>query len=53
MARSPVQRAVGGGSGEAAFVIQFILVWLGVWIVADGPMRVPFIRWRFDGGRLV
>jgi hypothetical protein len=37
----------------AAFVIDFALVWLAVWLVANGPMRVPFIRWRFHGGRLV
>jgi len=37
----------------AAFLIQFIRVWLAVWVVANGPMRVPFIRWRFHGGRLV
>ena len=43
---------VGQVSG-ADFLIQFILVWLGVWLVANGPMRVPFIRWRFHGGRLV
>jgi hypothetical protein len=43
---------VGKVSG-AAFLIQFVLVWLGVWLVANGPMRVPFIRWRFHGGRLV
>jgi hypothetical protein len=43
---------VGKVSG-AAFLIQFILVWLGVWLAANGPMRVPFIRWRFQGGRLV
>jgi hypothetical protein len=43
---------VGHVSG-AAFLIQFILVWLGVWLAANGPMRVPFIRWRFQGGRLV
>ena len=42
-----------GQVGGAAFLIQFILVWLGVWLVANGPMRVPFIRWRFHGGRLV
>ena len=42
-----------GHVGGAAFLIQFILVWLGVWLVANGPMRVPFIRWRFHGGRLV
>jgi hypothetical protein len=43
---------VGHVSG-VAFLIQFILVWLGVWLAANGPMRVPFIRWRFQGGRLV
>ena len=43
---------VGKVSG-ADFLIQFILVWLGVWLAANGPMRVPFIRWRFHGGRLV
>jgi len=36
-----------------AFAIDFLLVWLSVWLVANGPMRVPFIRWRFGGGRLV
>jgi hypothetical protein len=37
----------------AAFLIMFISVWLLVWLVANGPMRVPFLRWRFRGGRLV
>jgi hypothetical protein len=36
-----------------AFVIDFLAVWISVWLVANGPMRVPFIRWRFHGGRLV
>ncbi|TNY36057.1 hypothetical protein [Thermomonospora catenispora] len=37
----------------AAFWTHFLAVWLAVWLVANGPMRVPFIRWRFRGGRLV
>src|SRR5579862_8893856 len=41
-----------GHVGGAAFIIQFGLIWLAVWVVANGPMRVPFIRWRFNGGRL-
>jgi hypothetical protein len=48
--------AIPGISGTvptSAFVIDFALVWLAVWLVANGPMRVPFIRWRFHGGRLV
>lgn len=37
----------------AAFAIHFAVVWVIVWAVANGPMRVPFIRWRFRGGRLM
>jgi hypothetical protein len=44
---------IAGTVGGVAFLIQFILIWLGVWLVANGPMRVPFIRWRFHGGRLL
>jgi hypothetical protein len=36
----------------AAFVIHFTAVWLAVWTVANGPIRVPLLRWRFRGGRL-
>lgn len=36
-----------------AFAIHFLVVWVGVWLVANGPMRVPFIRWRFRGGRVM
>jgi hypothetical protein len=41
-----------GAVPTLAFVIHFLIVWLIVWMVANGPMRVPFIRWRFRGGRL-
>jgi hypothetical protein len=37
----------------SAYLIDFIVVWLCVWAVAQGPMRVPFIRWRFRGGKLI
>jgi hypothetical protein len=36
-----------------AFVILFLTTWILVWLIANGPMRVPFIHWRFRGGRLV
>jgi hypothetical protein len=36
-----------------AFVIDFLTVWILVWLVAIGPMRVPFVHWRFRGGRLM
>jgi hypothetical protein len=48
--------AIPGTAGPLpapAFWLDFLVVWLAVWLVANGPMRVPFIRWRFRGGRLV
>jgi hypothetical protein len=37
----------------AVFGVHFGVTWLCVWLVANGPMRVPFLRWRFHGGRLI
>ncbi len=36
-----------------AYAVHFASVWVAVWLVANGPLRVPFLRWRFRGGRLV
>jgi hypothetical protein len=41
------------GPDGASFVIHFATTWVLVWLFVNGPMRVPFIRWRFRGGRLV
>jgi hypothetical protein len=41
-----------GPVATAAFAIHFVAVWLAVWLAANGPMRVPLIRWRFRGGRI-
>ena len=35
------------------FLVQFLSTWLLVWLVAIGPMRVVFHRWRFQGGRFL
>jgi hypothetical protein len=37
----------------AAFLIDFLVIWICVWLWINGPMRVVNIRWRFHGGRLV
>lgn len=37
----------------ATFVAHFATTWLVVFLWLNGPMRVPFLRWRFRGGRLV
>ena len=47
---------VPGISGDVplgAFLLLFLTTWVIVWLVANGPMRVPFIHWRFRGGRLI
>ena len=36
-----------------AFTVHFVTTWLIVWLVANGPMRIWFVRWRFEGGRLL
>ncbi|MBW0119370.1 hypothetical protein [Pseudonocardia abyssalis] len=36
-----------------AFLVQFLSTWIIVWVVVNGPMRVPFVHWRFRGGRLI
>jgi hypothetical protein len=48
--------AVPGISGPvpfSAFLLQFVTTWLVVWLTVNGPMRVPFVHWRFRGGRIV
>jgi hypothetical protein len=44
---------LAGGVPLSAFLVQFATTWLLVWLVANGPMRVPFVHWRFQGGRLL
>lgn len=41
-----------GGVALNAFLPMFITVWLLVWAIANGPMQIFFIRWRYRGGRL-
>ena len=36
-----------------AVTVHFVSTWVVVWLAANGPMRVFFLRWRFDGGRLL
>jgi hypothetical protein len=35
------------------FLLHFTTVWLITWAFANGAMRVPFPRWRFQGGRIL
>lgn len=50
-------RAIGPhphpGASVATFLVDFILLWVFVWLAAIGPMRVLFHRWRFRGGQIL
>lgn len=35
------------------FLWHFATTWIVVWLVANGPLRVVLLRWRFRGGRVV
>ena len=35
------------------FVVHWTTTWLVATMFLTGPMRVPFVRWRFKGGRLI
>lgn len=37
----------------STFLVDFVTVWLVTWVWVNGPMRIPAIRWRFQGGRVV
>jgi hypothetical protein len=39
--------------GMGTFVLHFATTWLLIFLFLQGPMRVPFLRWRFRGGRIV
>jgi hypothetical protein len=48
--------AIPGIDGEvpfSTFVIDFMVIWIVIWLWVNGPMRVPLIRWRFFGGRII
>lgn len=42
-----------GGVPGVTFLVHFVTTWLVVFVFVNGPMRVPFLRWRFRGGRLI
>lgn len=44
---------IGPDVGFGSFLLHFLTVWIVVWLVVNGPMRIPFVRWRFLGGRLI
>ena len=39
--------------GVGTFALHFATTWLAIFLFLQGPMRVPFLRWRFRGGRIL
>ena len=35
----------------STFLSMFISLWLLVWAIANGPLQIFFLRWRYRGGR--
>jgi len=44
---------VGSGLTPLLFLIHYWLVWIGVFLGTQGPLRILFPRWRFRGGRIM
>lgn len=42
-----------GGVPTGAFLVHFVTTVLVTWLWVVGPHRMFFIRWRYQGGRLV
>ncbi len=42
-----------GGVPLPAFLIHFLTTWIVIFLFANGPLRVPALRHRYRGGRLV
>lgn len=50
--RAGVPIDVGTVDGTT-FLAMFIITWIVIWLVANGPLQIVFIRWRFRGGRFI
>ncbi len=45
--------ATGAPLGWPGFALDFGTTWLIIFAFVHGPIRVPFLRWRFRGGRVL
>jgi hypothetical protein len=51
--KADVVPGVSSDLAFSTFIVDFAVVWLTTFLFVNGPMRVPFLRWRHNGGRLV
>lgn len=43
----------GSDVSIAAFLIDFLVIWMTIFVFTNGPMRIFNVHWRFFGGRIV
>ncbi len=48
-----VALAILGAPVSFATVLHFGSLWVLIWVVANGPLRVVLPRWRYQGGRVL
>jgi hypothetical protein len=48
-----IVNALFGGVPFFMFWVHFTSTWVLIWLVANGPMRIFFLRWRYRGGRVL
>lgn len=41
---------VGTVPGDT-FLVHFVTLWLLIWAIANGPLQIVMLRWRYQGGR--
>jgi hypothetical protein len=51
--KADVVPGVSSDLAFSTFIVDFAVVWLTTFLFVNSPMRVPFLRWRHNGGRLV
>ena len=51
--KAEVVPGIDGVPKFSAFLIDFLVIWMVIFFWVNGPMRVPLIRWRFFGGRII
>jgi hypothetical protein len=51
--KAEVVPGIEGVPKFSAFLIDFLVIWMVIFFWVNGPMRVPLIRWRFFGGRII
>lgn len=37
----------------STFLTMFITLWILIWAIANGPLQIVFLRWRYRGGRFI